>query len=298
MIGKVFGSLKVLKETPKPEGKKGRGKWFVCECSCGKTVSVRSAGLKTGNTQSCGCSRIEDLSGMKLNRLTVIKQADKIKGNKRVRWLCQCECGEQITVNANNLKSGVTKSCGCLFDEYNENRRLDNIYSVDTGVVTIKDVNGNCFIISEEDYHSVIELDRYWYMRDKTVKGRLENYIETKIDGSTLKLHNFIMKPQKGELVDHINGVLTDNRRCNLRIVNTHQNAWNRAIPSSNTSGVKGVHYNSKDNKWVARIGYKGKRVVLGTFVNLSDATHSRIEAERKYYGEYSRISQVKSEKK
>ena len=53
-----------------------------------------------------------DLSGQKFGRLTVLSYSDTRNG--RARWLCRCECGKEITVSANSLKSGNTKSCGCL----------------------------------------------------------------------------------------------------------------------------------------------------------------------------------------
>jgi hypothetical protein len=46
---------------------------------------------------------------------------------------------------------------------------------------------------------------------------------------------------KKGYRVDHINGIKTDNRPCNLREGTSSQNSWNRSKSISNTSGVKGV---------------------------------------------------------
>lgn len=59
----------------------------------------------------------ENLKGRKFGELTVLKRAeDHISkcGAKKVRWLCQCSCGNQTTVLAADLKRGSTKSCGCL----------------------------------------------------------------------------------------------------------------------------------------------------------------------------------------
>ena len=44
-------------------------------------------------------------------KLTVLSKA-KLPG--RTRWLCQCECGQQKTILAYNLKSGASRSCGCV----------------------------------------------------------------------------------------------------------------------------------------------------------------------------------------
>lgn len=57
----------------------------------------------------------KDLSNQKFGRLTVIKRAPN--RNKRVCWECQCDCGNIIEVRADQLRGGITKSCGCLHKE-------------------------------------------------------------------------------------------------------------------------------------------------------------------------------------
>lgn len=67
----------------------------------------------------------QDLTGQQFGRLTVIRrgesQRDYDEGRKRKRirtvWVCQCSCGEETSVLAGSLKSGVTQSCGCLLKE-------------------------------------------------------------------------------------------------------------------------------------------------------------------------------------
>lgn len=58
-----------------------------------------------------------DLTNQKFGRLSVVCRTDDRltpKGKKRVMWKCQCECGNVTVVQANNLRSGQVKSCGCL----------------------------------------------------------------------------------------------------------------------------------------------------------------------------------------
>lgn len=38
------------------------------------------------------------------------------KGNRR-SWLCRCDCGQERLVDGGNLRSGVSRSCGCLMRE-------------------------------------------------------------------------------------------------------------------------------------------------------------------------------------
>lgn len=65
-----------------------------------------------------------DLTGQTFNRLTVIKRVENNK--KATKWLCKCECGNYISVQAGNLKNGHTKSCGCYFNEQEKNRTGTN----------------------------------------------------------------------------------------------------------------------------------------------------------------------------
>ena len=53
-----------------------------------------------------------DLTGQKFGKWTVIKRAENI--GRYVGWLCRCECGTERVVQANNLKSGKSTSCGCI----------------------------------------------------------------------------------------------------------------------------------------------------------------------------------------
>lgn len=57
--------------------------------------------------------RLIDLTGQRFGRLTVIKRAGNSKCGK-VTWLCQCDCGKHTVVQAIDLKSGKSRSCGCI----------------------------------------------------------------------------------------------------------------------------------------------------------------------------------------
>ncbi len=59
-----------------------------------------------------------DLTGQKFERLVIVQRMDNDKyGN--LRWLCLCYCGKEIIIRGDSLKSGNTKSCGCLKKEGN-----------------------------------------------------------------------------------------------------------------------------------------------------------------------------------
>lgn len=55
-----------------------------------------------------------DLTGERFGRLNVLSEVPERDGNKKVLWNCLCDCGKQIQVVGGALKSGNTKSCGCI----------------------------------------------------------------------------------------------------------------------------------------------------------------------------------------
>jgi hypothetical protein len=52
-----------------------------------------------------------DLTGQKFGRLSVMEKIVPPKG--RTMFVCACDCGNQVTLNGNDLQSGNTVSCGC-----------------------------------------------------------------------------------------------------------------------------------------------------------------------------------------
>lgn len=58
-----------------------------------------------------------DLTGCVFNSLRVLCDMGIRDSNGRVKWLCECGCGQRVYVNGASLKSGHTKTCGkCQFD--------------------------------------------------------------------------------------------------------------------------------------------------------------------------------------
>jgi hypothetical protein len=93
-------------------------------------------------------------------------------------------------------------------------------------------------IVSPEDFEHLIQYK--WY-KDK------ENYVNGNVNKITWKMHRYIMiKILKHELtsknlIDHINNNPLDNRRENLRIVNSSENARNKKKKDNSTSEYLGV---------------------------------------------------------
>ena len=138
LTGQRFGKLTALFEQPE---RKNRKIVWHCKCDCGNECDVVSSYLVSGHTQSCGClqkartsaaaRKGTDLTGQKFNRLTVLKRA-----NDSAKWICLCDCGNLTEVTTTHLKSGHTKSCGCLKIEQAANRLID-LTGYKTGLLTV-----------------------------------------------------------------------------------------------------------------------------------------------------------------
>lgn len=89
--------------------------------------------------------------------------------------------------------------------------------------------------------------------------------------------------------IDHINGVMDDNRIDNLRVVNRYRNCQNTKIHSNNSSGYKGVNWHKASRSWVSRITCNGVRYDLGSFSCPQEAYDSYCRASEELHGEYGR---------
>lgn len=100
---------------------------------------------------------------------------------------------------------------------------------------------------------------------DKIMGKSSRGYGQVRIDGLRYYLHRVIYLMHHGhmpEIIDHIDGDVTNNRIENLRAATQSQNMYNARMKSNNTSGIKGVRWDRHRNKWDARV-IKNKQYVL-----------------------------------
>lgn len=93
------------------------------------------------------------------------------------------------------------------------------------------------------------------------------------------------------EIIDHINGIPSDNRICNMRAATTQQNNWNRGVHRRNKSGIKGAHWSSLEKRWRSSVKVNGKSIHLGWFDTAEEAAAAYRIAARRYYGEFARVA-------
>ncbi len=111
LSGKRFGKIVAKTYTHH----RGRSAWR-CVCDCGKTTVVLTGNLVQSRTRSCGCEMhtIEkDMMGQRCGRWTVVGHDTSQRG-RGAFWHVICDCGNTGTIRGDNLRSGQSKSCGCL----------------------------------------------------------------------------------------------------------------------------------------------------------------------------------------
>lgn len=130
---------------------------------------------------------------------------------------------------------------------------------------------------------------RNWRSLEGSVAGTVKptGYRDVKLFGKIYKAHRLAWLYVYGEFppkhMDHINHMQDDNRVSNLRCVNVKENMLNKSMYHSNKSGVVGVNWHEKSNKWQAQIMGFGKKVSLGYFALKADAVEARQKAEIKF---------------
>lgn len=123
--GQRLGKLEAVSflRVDRPPGKsKGYAVWLF-KCDCGNQIEAQFSKIADNVNQNCGCEKKErvllDLTGERYGNLSVISRAERRKSYSKKTgtawfWLCLCDCGNTKKIIASSLRSGKTKSCGCL----------------------------------------------------------------------------------------------------------------------------------------------------------------------------------------
>lgn len=99
-----------------------------------------------------GVQVFTDLTGMRFDKLAVIKKANI--NNEGLRWLCICDCGNYAILNQHTLlrKDKKVKSCGCVLNEY-WRKRLTTHGGSDTRLYRIwRGMKSRCYLKNVSNY--------------------------------------------------------------------------------------------------------------------------------------------------
>lgn len=82
-----------------------------------------------------------NLAGLRFGRLAVLRRSDRRGKDRRIYWVCACNCGHEVEILSRSLYRGATSSCGCLGKERRREansthgRTQDGIYQSWLGMV-------------------------------------------------------------------------------------------------------------------------------------------------------------------
>ena len=118
-------------------------------------------------------------------------------------------------------------------------------------------------------------------------------YLRVSLGGSTYGAHRVVWLLNYGcwpkTILDHANGVKTDNRLENLRIASVAENTWNQKLRATNTSGYKNVSWDKRAKAWIVQLDYKGAHLKLGHFDHIEDAVEVATKARKDLHVEFAR---------
>lgn len=200
--------------------------------------------------------------------------------------MCECRCGNKTEVLQAQLTSGKTRSCGCLQKEVASNQA--------------KELRGRRF--GKLEVLGRVELERPctngqrsgWFCRcdcGKEVVVIRKDLLSGKVQSCGCLLRETARKKiVEQNAVGHYAGTT-------ISVLNP-----DRPPNKNNKSGVKGVYWSEREQRWIAKITVKRKSITIGRFRTLEDAAKAREEAEEKYFAplieEYKRLRREKNDEK
>jgi hypothetical protein len=129
-------------------------------------------------------------------------------------------------------------------------------------LIPLRDNGGNVRAYALVDPADSRRVSKYrWHLRNR------EGYVATTMKGHGISLQRFLLGDTvpADMTVDHVNGWRLDNRRANLRIATTAENAQNQGSRGG-SSRHRGVTWDKARQKWMARAMLNGKGYTIGRF--------------------------------
>lgn len=163
-------------------------------------------------------------------------------------------------------------------------------------MITINLTQGQVATVDDRHYDWVSK-HRWFTQKSKSGKFYATRYSFVNGKQENLYLHREVMGVLLGrelsheEEVDHVDLNPLNNVEDNLRLASRGQNARNTSKHKDNTSGYKGVNWNTRVEKWLSRICVDLKRVHLGYFSNPEDAARAYDRAAIELHGEFAKTN-------
>jgi hypothetical protein len=167
------------------------------------------------------------------------------------------------------------------------------VVTIGPSIAYVELTQGQYCLIDSSDV--IVISGHTWFAQ---INSRVGNYYaktQTRVSGEAVRqrhlpMHQLLCPVSDGFVVDHVNGNSLDNRRSNLRLVTTQQNAFNRRLCADNKVGFKGVAL-VKGGKYQATLKVNDKAIYLGRFATPELAHAAYCSAAKEHFGEFWRAA-------
>lgn len=134
-LGKQYGKLTIIDIIDKDK--------FLCQCECSNIKSILKTNVLSGKSKSCGCMIgisakkrfTHDLTGKRFGKLVVLHKDEN--SLDKLKWVCQCDCGNIVSIVPSSLVSGDSTSCGCYKKENTSNLLSHHLEGQKFGKLTV-----------------------------------------------------------------------------------------------------------------------------------------------------------------
>ena len=202
----------------------------------------------------------ENLIGKRYEKLVVIEQTESTKQGQR-RWICKCDCGGDCIATTANLNSGRTTNCGC--------KKSPDL----TGRVF-----GKLTVLGRSDKRGSRGKKTTPMWECKCECGTITYKATDTLTNPNMSMCNECSGKYGAEIARRSAGFVGGTQITKIT---------DMTPTAANTSGVRGVCFEKRSNKWRARLRFKGKTINLGYFSEFDDAVKARQKAEQTYFGEF-----------
>lgn len=251
-IGDKYNRWEVVSEVfykAFPNGSKA--KFVDCLCSCGTEATVRLASLTSPSKPSisCGCFQremtvLKNTETMEIGtifgRLKITGNLGMVEGRNKVTVVCDCG-SESFSVRLDQLKYGMTQSCGCLQKEAASKVCTTHGMSKTSAYGSWQKLRYRCDSPKDPRWERYggrgISYPDHW--------NTFENFWADMSEGW-----------YEGADIDRIDFDLNYSKE-NCRWVNRDIGNHNKS-KSIGTSTYKGVYFDKSRSKWMARLSRNG----------------------------------------
>ncbi|HFK1476726.1 hypothetical protein OCF13_26385 [Bacillus tropicus] len=208
-----------------------------------------------------------DLTGKKFGRLTVVERVENDK-YKNVRFRCICDCGNHKVIYRNALATGRTVSCGCYNKEATSKRAKIHGNSKTPEYSAIISIIGRCENPKNPEYNNY--------------GGRGISVCERWRSSPGLFVEDMGERPSPNHSIDRID-VNGNYEPSNCRWATLSEQGHNKRVSERSSTGITGVSYEKKSNKYRACLKVNGKNYRSKRFDNIEDAIQARKELEEEH---------------